>query len=147
MDMGSRKTITSLSMYASSVFGVDVLPSNIELQLSNDNINWEKVNRDSFSSSLQPPYADRWQLNNRPCRYIKVRITGRPSFFFFQFARIAELEIHGCDQSDELPIAEADNEFSESAVLNAQNRTTPDRTRPTESAAPGIPGRPLVTFN
>jgi hypothetical protein len=147
MDMGSRKIITSLSMYASSLFGIDVLPSNIELQLSNDNINWETINSASFSRSLQPPYADSWQINNHPCQYIKICVTGRNSFFFFQFARIAELEIYGCDQTADPPVADESNAWSETAVLNTHNRTQSDSACPIESMAPGIPGKPLVTFN
>jgi hypothetical protein len=146
IDMGSKKIITSLSMYASSLFGIDVLPSNIEVQLSNDTINWETVNHNAFSTSLTPPYADRWQINNYPCRYIKVCITGRQSIFFFQLARIAELSIYGCDQTADPPGAEANNESSETAALYTQNRTQSDRTRPIASVVPGIPGKPLVTF-
>jgi len=133
-------------MYALSLFGVDVLPANIELQLSNDNVNWETVNKNVFSASLTPPYADSWQINNRPCRYIKVCITGRQSFFFFQLARIAELEIYGCDQTADLPVAEDNNASSETVVLDPPTRTQPHRSSPIESIAPGIPGKPLVTF-
>jgi hypothetical protein len=133
-------------MYASSLFGIDVLPANIELQLSNDTINWETVNRAALSSSLQPPYADSWQINNHPCRYIKVCITGRQSFFFFQLARIAELEIYGCDQNTDLPGTAVNNASSETVVLDHQTRTHQHRSRPIESIEPGVPGKPLVTF-
>jgi hypothetical protein len=133
-------------MYASSLFGIDVLPSNIEVQLSNDTINWETVNKNAFSTSLTPPYADRWQINNYPCRYIKVCITGRQPFFFFQLARIAELSIYGCDQTDALSGADDNNESSASVVLNTHNRMQSDRTHPIESMVPGMPGKPLVSF-
>jgi hypothetical protein len=133
-------------MYASSLFGIDVLPSNIEVQLSNDTINWETVNKNDFSTSLTPPYADRWQINNYPCRYIKVCITGRQPLFFFQLARIAELSIYGCDQTTDLPVAEENKASSETVVFDTHNRTGQHPSRPIESVTPGIPGKPLVTF-
>jgi len=146
LDMGSKKTITTLSMYASRMFGIDFMPANLELQISNDNHVWQTITAGSISSSLEPPYADSWKLGDHTCRYIKLRLSGRKTIFFFQLAQIAELEIYGCNQTDHLPFA---SQNSASTVSN-QPLNSPDRSvRSSENEAappPGIPGRPAVRF-
>ena len=146
LDMGSEKTITTLSMYASRMFGIDFMPANLELQISNDNNVWQTITAGSRSSSLEPPYADSWKLGGHTCRYIKLHLSGRKTIFFFQLAQIAELEIYGCNQTDHLPFA---SQNSVSTVSN-QPLNPPDRSvRSSGNEAappPGIPGRPAVRF-
>ncbi len=146
LDMGSEKTITSLSLYASRIFGIDFLPANLELQISNDNTVWQTITAGSVSSSIEPPYADSWKLGGHTCRYIKLCISGRKTIFFFQLAQIAELEIYGCNQTDHLPFASQNSASTESN----QPFPTPDkslRSSGHEAALPpGIPGRPAVRF-
>jgi len=146
LDMGSEKTITSLSLYASRLFGIDFLPANLELQISNDNTAWQTITAGSVSSSIEPPYADSWKLGGHTCRYIKLCISGRKTIFFFQLAQIAELEIYGCNQTDHIPFASQNSASTESN----QPFSTPEknlRSSGHEAALPpGIPGRPAVRF-
>ena len=147
LDMGSEQTITSLSLYASRIFGIDFLPANLELQISNDNTVWQTITAGSVSSSIEPPYADSWKLGGHTCRYIKLCISGRKTILFFQLAQIAELEIYGCNQTDHLPFASQNSAWTESN----QPIPSPDkslRSSGHEAAAlpPGIPGRPAVRF-
>lgn len=147
LDMGSDKIITSLSMHASRLFGIDFLPSNIELQTSNDNHTWETISAAAVSAALEPSNSDSWQINNHTCRYIKLRISGRKGFFLFQLAQIAELEIYGCNEAAaHLPFSGKSSSSSNAVELALLKDTSLKESVNTEPLAPGIPGKPLVTF-
>jgi hypothetical protein len=145
LDLGSEKTITSLSLYASRIFGIDVLPANIELQISNDNNIWETISVPAVSADLESANSDSWQINGHKCRYLKLCISGKKTFFLFQLAQIAELEIYGCDAADHPPFSEKSSSSSETIALPSLNKSATDAVKD-EALAPGIPGRPLVSF-
>jgi hypothetical protein len=146
LDLGTIKSIRSLSMYASQLFGIDFLPASIQLQVSNDNTNWETINPGTGYSSLQPPYADSWLISGQECRYIKVVINSRKSLFFFQLAQIAELEVYGCDPAGSL-FSQAQN----NAAINHEklNATAELKTplRAFKTAVPTTPGMPVIQFS
>jgi hypothetical protein len=147
LDMGSDKIITSLSMYASRLFGIDFLPSHIELQISTDNNTWETIRATAVSTALDTTHSDSWQINGHEGRYIKLCISGRSGFFLFQLAQIAELEIYGCDDEiDHLPFAVGSSSPSDGFNVRSPEQTTLRESGKAEPTVPGIPGRPLVSF-
>lgn len=147
LDLGSEKTITSLSLYASRIFGIDVLPANIELQISNDNNTWETISAIAESADLESTNADNWRIKDHKCRYLKLCISGRKTFLLFQLAQIAELEIYGCDDAtDHPPFSAQSSSSSETVELLVPNESLVKESSKAEPLAPGVPGRPLVSF-
>jgi hypothetical protein len=149
LDLGGKKTITALSLYASRMFGIDFLPATLELQISNDNATWHTITAAADTMDLEAATGDSWQLRGHACRYIKLCVGRRRSWLLLQLAQIAELEIYGCDAGTHSPISAGEgssvSETNDAGnVLNKPSRTA---WRAEEPLAPGIPGRPLVSFH
>ncbi len=95
---------------------------------------------------LQLPYADKWDLIGIDCRYVRITITkSKTLFLFLHLAQIAEIEIHGCDIEENMPLI-----TGESATLNT-NREESERTIVEGSmnilqGIPTVPGKPAVRF-
>ena len=90
MDLGEIKNITSLSMYSSRIFGTDFFPTNFQIQVSNDNINWVDMDTiQGHSTPLDATSPDSWQYNGLTCRFLKVSISKCRTFLFF--LRVAQI--------------------------------------------------------
>jgi hypothetical protein len=147
LDLGSEKTITSLSLYATRIFGLDFLPVTLELQISNDNATWQTINAAAESIDLETANVDSWQLPGHACRYIKLCMGGPKSLFLLQLAQIAELEIYGCAAEGHPPFAAQGASSSETAgEVTATKTSSRTAVSEEEPVTPGIPGRPIVSF-
>jgi hypothetical protein len=148
LDLGSEKTITALSLYASRMFGIDFLPATLELQISNDNVTWHTITAAADPMDLEAAAGDSWQMRGHACRYIKLCVGGRRSWFLLQLAQIAELEIYGCDAGTHPPFSAREGNSASETIDAATGPNQPSRTAwsADEPLAPGIPGRPLVSF-
>jgi hypothetical protein len=148
LDLGSEKTITALSLYASRMFGIDFLPAALELQISNDNATWHTITAEADTIELEAAAGDSWQLRGHACRYIKLCVGGRTSWFLLQLAQIAELEIYGCDAVTHPPFSVREGSSASEMNDAATALQKPSRTAwsADEPLSPGIPGRPLVSF-
>jgi hypothetical protein len=148
LDLGSEKTITSLSLYASRLFGIDFLPATLELQISNDNATWHTITAAAETMDHETTAGDSWQLRGHTCRYIKLCLGGRKSLLLFQLAQIAELELYGCEAVTHPPFSvQVDSSSVErdaaAAGVNKQSRSAWNTDEP---LIPGTPGRPQVSF-
>jgi hypothetical protein len=148
LDLGSEKTITALSLYASRMFGIDFLPTTLELQISNDNATWHTITAAAETMDRETAAGDGWQLRGNTCRYIKLCVGGRKSLLLLQLAQIAELELYGCDAGSHPPFsAQAGSSASEANdAVTGLNKPPRNAWNKNEPLVPGIPGRPLVSF-
>jgi hypothetical protein len=100
LDLGDIQRVSSLTMKAAStLFGTDLFPVNFKLEISRDNMTWEEISTEQgYSPPIQSTHSDSWDFKSIECRYIRVHITkAKTIFFFFKMARIAEIELYGCD--------------------------------------------------
>jgi hypothetical protein len=130
------------------MFGIDFLPTTIELQISNDNVTWQTITAAAETMDGEDAAGDSWQLRGHTCRYIKLCVGGRKSLLLLQLAQIAELELYGCDAGSHPPFsARGGSSSAETAGAATGLNTTSHSTWSTdEPVAPGIPGRPIVSF-
>ena len=152
LDFGEIKRISSFSMdAASTLFGTDYFPVNFQLEISKDNLHWEEITSEQgYTPPLQSSQADSWDFKSLECRYIRVYISkSKAIFFFFKVARIAEIEVYGCDiTAGQLPaLAHEEPSIKE----EREEAAIPERTDKVRDKDPGrklsTPGKPVVTFD
>ena len=110
-------------MYSSRMFGTDFFPTNFQIQVSNDNINWVDMDTiQGYSTPLDAISPDSWQYNGLTCRFLKVSISKCRTFLFFlRVAQIAEIEVYGCDRGDQVPlISEEKRSIRDKEYLNKE---------------------------
>jgi len=147
LDLGEMKTLSSLTMYASKIFGTDFFPADFQIQVSRDNNTWAGINSEQgYTPPLQPPYKDTWDCDKLSCRYIRVYISkAKTLFFFFRVAQIAEIEVYGCDLEDTVPPMAGKDSVLKPGVKEREEGTpgSPELQRP---ITPSVPGKPAVRF-
>lgn len=138
LDFGEIKQINGFNMYASDMFGIDYLPTNFQIQISNDNLNWQEIASER-GYDVQSTHADSWDFNGTEARYVRLYATKAKTFFIFHLVQIAELEVYGCDLHgltlvlhDEMSKGKSREEQVNLADSNNRLLTTP--------------GKPVITF-
>jgi len=152
LDFGTSKKIVELSMYASRMFGVDFFPTNFKIQVSQDNITWIDVSNEQGYVFGQTLSSDSWNTNGCECRYLRIYITNSKTLFlFFHIAQIAEIEVYGCDNSDQPSqlLPGEGTSFVDSMVkeANIPNKTADRTIIDLFTRTPSTPGKPEITFH
>ena len=132
-------------MYASKMFGIDYLPTNFQIQISRDNINWEEITNEK-SYDIQDTNADSWDLDNPEARYIKVSITKAKTFFIFYLVQIAEIEVYGCDTPEQTLLQLEKDSLSNNKKPEENNKEETGNPQDFDNQSPTIPGKPVIAF-
>ena len=143
LDLGETKQINGFNMYASNMFGIDYLPTNFQIQISMDNINWEEITTEK-SYNIQSDSANSWDFNTPEAQYIRVYVTKAKTFFIFHLVQIAEIEVYGCDISEQ-KLRSTDYKGSNKVIKKTRNAPQ-DNIEESNQVAPSVPGKPIVTF-
>ena len=152
IDLGELKNITSLSMYASRMFGTDFFPANFTIQVSSDNNSWIDMETfQGYSTPIGTTPSDNWNYNNLEGRYLKISITRcRIFLLFFRVAQIAEIEVYGCEKTDQGPIVHENtiNEAKEvEKFLNSEEENYLQNNLNVHPNVPSVPGKPSIKFH
>ncbi|MDX1778196.1 MAG: discoidin domain-containing protein, partial [Thermodesulfobacteriota bacterium] len=152
IDLGEVKNITSLSMYASRMFGTDFFPTNITIQVSSDSITWiDMDNLQGYSPPIGTTTSDNWNYNNLEGRYLKISISKcRIFLLLFKVAQIAEIEVYGCEKTDQGPILHentihAANEAEK--LVNSEEENDLQNNLSVHPNVPSVPGKPSIRFH
>ncbi len=152
LDLGDVKRISRFTMQAAStLFGTDLFPVNFKIEISRDNMTWEKIStEENYTPPIQSAHSDSWDLNSIECRYIRVYITkAKTIFFFFKMAQIAEIEVYGCTITDDIPLLAKEDP---SLVTEDDGKQTVRKQKESggqkdlQQMLPTIPGRPTITL-
>ena len=150
IDLGEMKNITSLSMYASRMFGTDFFPSNFKLQVSSDASTWvDMENLQGYSFPIVGTATDNWNYHNLEGRYLKISISRcRIFLLFFRVAQIAEIEVYGCEKTDQIPITGEKSMSAAESVIKQDNLNQKDVTTSStfKLKTPSVPGKPVIRF-
>jgi hypothetical protein len=148
LDLGAMKRISWFSMQAAStLFGTDYFPVNFKLEISSDNMTWEEIsNEQGYSPPLLTSHPESWDFKSLECRYIRVSINKAKSIFlFFRVARIAEIEVYGCDiTAGQLPMLTLQDSVNKEET--ATHEVSDQENYRAAAGEPSIPGKPVVTF-
>ena len=142
-DLGEIKQISEFNMYASNMFGIDYFPTNFHIEISMDNVNWEEIIVEK-SYEIQSTHADGWDFNRPEAQYIRVYVTKAKTFFVFYLVQIAEIEVYGCDISEQ-KLSSTDYKDSNKVIKETRNALQ-EKTEEFHQGAPSAPGKPIVTF-
>jgi hypothetical protein len=143
LDLGETKQINGFNMYASNMFGIDYLPTNFQIQISSDNINWKEVASEK-GYDIQSTHDDRWDFNTPEAQYIRVYVTKAKTFFIFHLVQIAEIEVYGCDISEQ-KLRSTDYKDSNKVIKKTRNAPK-EKIEESYQGTPSVPGKPIVTF-
>ena len=138
LDLGETKQINGFNMYASNMFGIDYLPTNFQIQISSDNINWKEIASEK-GYDIQSTHDDRWDFNTPEAQYIRVYVTKAKTFFIFHLVQIAEIEVYGCDMPGHTLVL-----LEENSKGNYQNKKA--NLVSFDNLLPTTPGKPVITF-
>ena len=149
LDLGEIKKLQGIDMYASKLFGTDFFPTDFQIQVSSDNLNWTNISSErGYITPMHPPYNGHWVFDSIECRYLRISIAkSKTLFFLFHLAQIGEIEIYGCDIAEHIPqvvqrnMSVRNDEYQEEYK---NNNLTPSRN--SDQEVPSIPGRPEITF-
>lgn len=146
LDLGETKQISSIGMLGTELFGIDYFPTNFQIQVSKDNLNWEEVMNENDYRIQSSDTNNSWHLNTPEARYVRIYITKAKTFFLLHLVQIAEIEVYGCDMSEPLT-----KRFAERLLINDEKQE--DNTQAEslnipvpEQLVPTTPGRPEITF-
>ncbi len=147
LDLGEIKNFSSLTMYASKMFGTDFFPRDFQIQISRDNNTWASIkNEQGYVPPLQPPYKDTWDFDELSCRYLRISITRAPMLFaLFRVVQIAEIEVYGCDL-EEAPPSMAEAASAGEPGEKGREKSRAGSLKAKSSITPSTPGRPHVSF-
>jgi hypothetical protein len=126
-------------MFASNMFGIDYLPTNFQIQISMDNINWEEITTEK-SYNIQSDSANSWDFNTPEAQYIRLYVTKAKTFFIFHLVQIAEIEVYGCDVPEHTLVL-----LEENSKGNYQNKQV--NLADFDNLLPTTPGKPVITFS
>jgi hypothetical protein len=151
IDLGGVKNITSLSMYASRMFGTDFFPTNFTIQVSSDNSNWiDMENCEGYSTPLGTSPSDNWNYDNLEARFLKISISKcRIFLLFFRVAQIAEIEVFGCEKTEQIPILDENSSTvaEEAEILQYSKEENDRKDSPrVQGNVLSVPGKPVITF-
>ncbi len=138
LDLGETKQINGFNMFASNMFGIDYLPTNFQIQISSDNINWKEVASEK-GYDIQSARDDSWDFNTPEAQYIRVYVTKAKTFFIFHLVQIAEIEVYGCDVPEHTLVL-----LEENSKGNYQNKQV--NLADFDNPLPTTPGKPVITF-
>jgi hypothetical protein len=139
LDLGEIKQINGFNMFASNMFGIDYLPTNFQIQISSDNINWKEVASEK-GYDIQSARDDSWDFNTPEAQYIRVYVTKAKTFFIFHLVQIAEIEVYGCDVPEHTLVL-----LEENSKGNYQNKQV--NLADFDNPLPTTPGKPVITFS
>jgi hypothetical protein len=152
LDLGEIKRINWFTMQAAStLFGTDFFPINFTIEISSDNMTWEEISTEQgYSPPIQSTHSDSWDCKSLECRYIRVYITkAKTIFFFFKMAQIAEIEVYGCNITDDNPLLAKENASmvtEEDSKREESNQQESDVQKDLHQILPTIPGKPIITI-
>ena len=138
LDLGGIKQINGFYMYASDMFGIDYLPTNFQIQISSDNINWKEIASER-SYDIQSAHNDIWDFNKPEAQYIRLYVTKAKTFFIFHMVQIAEIEVYGCAMTEHTLAS-----LEENSNGNYQNKQA--NLVSSDNLLPTTPGKPVITF-
>jgi hypothetical protein len=145
LDLGEIKKISGFDMYASSMFGIDYFPTNFQIQISRDNINWEEITNEK-SYDIQANNADIWDLDNPEARYIRVYITKAKTFFIFYLVQIAEIEVYGWDMPEQTLLQLEKDSLTNNKKPEENDQEEKGNSQDFDNQPPTTPGKPMITF-
>jgi hypothetical protein len=141
LDLGEVKSISKVDMYASKKLGKDLFPVDFQIQISNDNLNWEDIYTEK-NYKLQSTRFDSWDMESYEARYIRIYITKAKTFFlFFYLAQIAEIEVYGYDIPEQNFASGDEDKKSEDNRTNETGDVIESN-----QGLPSVPGKPVITF-
>jgi hypothetical protein len=151
LDLGEVKNITSLSMYAARMFGIDFFPTNFKIQVSSDNSTWRDMeNLQGYSTPIGAIPSDNWNYNNLEGRFLRISITRCPIFLLlFRVAQIGEIEVYGCEKTDQMPmlggqyLSVAEDVFQ---TDNSKDEGDFQKNQILRRNVPSVPGKPVIKF-
>ena len=149
--LGAVKRISWITMQAAStLFGTDFFPVNFTLEISSDNQTWEKIGTEQgYTPPIKSSRTDSWDFKSLECRYIRVYITeAKTTLLFFKMAQIAEIEVYGCNITDEPPLLAGDDSASagdEGRKQEAGRQQPSVGQKELQEMLPTIPGKPVIT--
>jgi hypothetical protein len=152
LDLGEIKRINWFTMQAAStLFGTDFFPINFTIEISSDNMTWEEISTEQgYAPPIQSTHSDSWDCKSLECRYIRVYITkAKTIFFFFKMAQIAEIEVYGCNITDDNPLLAKENASmvtEEDSKREESNQQESDVQKDLHQILPTIPGKPIITI-
>ena len=152
IDLGEVKNITSLSMYASRMFGTDFFPTNFTIQVSSDNTTWIDMDKlQGYSAPIGTTPSDNWNYNNLEGRYLKISISKcRIFLLLFRVAQIAEIEVYGCEKTNPGPILHENHATAAEGVEklgNTQEEKDQQNSPIVQPSVPSVPGKPVINFH
>jgi hypothetical protein len=153
LDLGKIKRVSWFSLQAAlTLFGTDFFPINFTLEISRDNMTWEEISTEQgYAPPLLASHPESWDFKSVECRYIRVYITkAKTIFFFFKMARIAEIEVYGCNITNDnspLPAREdAPMGTEEDSKREENNHQDAGGQKDLHQMLPPIPGKPIITL-
>jgi hypothetical protein len=107
-------------------------------------------NLQGYSTPLGTTPSDNWNYDNLEGRFLRISISKCPLFLLiFRIAQIAEIEVYGCEKTDQIPI------LGENSLVAAEETAVPQNSneeKDFQSSSIGqgnvlsVPGKPVITF-
>lgn len=147
LDLGEIKRVSSIDMQGTKLFGIDYFPTNFQIQMSEDNLNWKELINENDYSIQSSDTKNSWDFNTVKARYIRFYITKAKTFFLFHLVRIAEVEVYGCDVSEQ-KLASPDEHIANQSGLQTGGvlHDHAESLGKSHQGIPSTPGKPVVTF-
>jgi len=146
LDLGNIKQMTRIDIHALKFFTSDFFPLDFSIQTSRDNINWNEVSIEKSYTLKSNPF-DSWELNHIQARYIRLYITKTKLFFIFHLVQIAEIEVYGCDLSEQNLTSVEDKSSIKEGEVKDDIQEEKGEVEELDQRPPSTPGRPVITFN
>jgi len=108
-------------------------------------------NLEGYSTPIGLTPSDNWNYNKLEGRYLKISISKcRIFLLFFRVAQIAEIEVYGCDKTDQIPILDENHIFNEDDQLKLEISKAEKKLSNSsvfQRNVPSTPGKPVITFH
>jgi hypothetical protein len=108
-------------------------------------------NLQGYSPPIGTTPSDNWNYNNLEGRYLRISISKcRIFLLLFRVAQIAEIEVYGCEKTDQGPILHENTIHAGQEVeklINSEEENDLQENPNVHPSAPSVPGKPSIRFH